>query len=129
MNCRLTASIKFHDVLHGFRVGCGTGTTALEAKMLQQLTTMREVVLFEGFLDLQKAYDALDQGRRLEIITAYGVGPRKIRLFWTYWDCLTMVARASRYFGLPFKGNRGVTQRDPLPSTVFNVVVDAVIRH
>ena len=27
------------------------------------------------------------------------------------------------------EGGRGVTQGDPLPPTIFNVVVDAVVRH
>ena len=40
-----------------------------------------------------------------------------------------MVARASGYFGLPFKGCRGVTQADPLPPTLFNMFVYAVLRH
>ena len=35
-------------------------TAALEAKLLQQLTSMRGEVLFEVFLDLQKAYGALN---------------------------------------------------------------------
>ena len=33
------------------------------------------------------------------------------------------------YFRRPFKGYQGVTQGDPLSPTIFNVVVDAVIRH
>ena len=40
-----------------------------------------------------------------------------------------MVARAERYYGKGFKGERGVTQGDPLSPTIFNVVVDAVVRH
>ena len=40
-----------------------------------------------------------------------------------------MVARAGGYYGKDFKGERGVTQGDPLSPTIFNVVVDAVIRH
>ena len=40
-----------------------------------------------------------------------------------------MVARAGGYYGTAFKGERGVTQVDPLPPTIFNVVVDAVVRH
>ena len=45
LNRRLTASITFHDFLHGFRAGCGTGTTTLEAKLLQQLVALREEIL------------------------------------------------------------------------------------
>ena len=40
-----------------------------------------------------------------------------------------MVARAGGYYGEAFKGARGVTQGDPLSPTIFNVVVDAVVRH
>ena len=53
---------------------------------------MREAVLFEVFLDLRKAYDALDQERALYILTVYRVGPRTVRILRTYWDRLTMVA-------------------------------------
>ena len=41
----------------------------------------------------------------------------------------TMVARAGVYHETAFKGERGVTQGDPLSPTIFNVVVDAVVRH
>ena len=40
-----------------------------------------------------------------------------------------MVSRAGGYYGVEFKGAQGVTQGDPLTSTIFNVVVDAVVRH
>ena len=46
LNRRLTSSITFHGVLHGFRAGRGTGTATLEAKLLQQLAAMREEVLY-----------------------------------------------------------------------------------
>ena len=85
LNRRITAAISFHDTLHGFRSGQETGTAAPEAKLLGQLTTMREVVLFEVFLYLQKAYDAFDRERALEFLAAYGVGLRTVRLLWTYW--------------------------------------------
>ena len=40
-----------------------------------------------------------------------------------------MVAREGGYYGAPFRGERCVTQGDPLLPTIFNVVVDAVVRH
>ena len=42
---------------------------------------------------------------------------------------MTMVARAGGYYRTAFKGPSGVTQGDPLSPTIFNVVVDAVVRH
>ena len=40
-----------------------------------------------------------------------------------------MVAQAGGLYGTAFKGERGVTQGDPLSPTVLNVVVVAVVRH
>ena len=129
LNRRLKAAIMFYDVLHRLRAGRGTGTASLETNLLQQLTVMREVVLSEVFLEIQKANGALDWDMCLVIIAACGVGPRTIRILQTYWGRLTMGDRAGGYFGRPFKGYRGVAQGDPLNPRIFNMVVDAVIRH
>ena len=40
-----------------------------------------------------------------------------------------MAVRLGGYYGASFKGERGVTQGNPLSPTIFNVVVDAVVRH
>ena len=106
---KITAT-TFHDVLHGFWAGRGTGTNNLEAKLLQQLAAMREEFLYVILLDLTKVYDALDRSRCLEILEGYSVGPSARRLLQTYWRHLTMVARAGGYYGEAFKGGRGVTQ-------------------
>ena len=111
---RLTASITFHDFLHGFRAGRGTGTAILEAKLLQQLAALREEVLYVIFLDLHKSYGALDRPRCLEILEGYGLGPRARRLLRAYWGKMTVVARAGGYYGDAFKGAWGVTQGNPL---------------
>ena len=129
LNRRFTSSITYHDVLHGFRAGRGMGTATLEAKLIQQLAAMREEVLYVIFLDLIKAYDALDRSRCLEILEGYGIDPSASRFLTTYWRRLTMVSRAGGYYGEEFKGARGVMQGDLLSPTIFNVVVDAVVRH
>ena len=129
LNHRLTASITFHNFLHGFRAGRGTGIATLKAKLLQQLEALREEVLYVILLDLHKAYDALDSSRCLEILEGYGVDPRARRLLQTYWRRLTMVERAGGYYGTAFQGARGLTQADTLSHTIFNVVVDAVVRN
>ena len=81
------------------------------------------------FLDLHKAYDALESSSCLEILEGYGVGPQSRRLLQTYWRRLMMVAQAGGYYRTAFKGERGVTQGDPHSPTIFNVVVDAVVCH
>ena len=64
-------------------------------------------------------YDALDRYRCLEILEGYGVGPNARRLLKNYWQRLTMVARSGGYYGKAFKGERGVTQGDPLSPTIL----------
>ena len=75
LNHRLTASINYHDFLHGFRAGRGTDTATLKAKLLHQLAALREEFLYMIFLDLHKVYSALDRSRCLEILEVYGMGP------------------------------------------------------
>ena len=82
--------IQFHDTLHGFRAGRGTGTTTLKAKLLQKIIAMKETVLHAIFLDLPKAYNALDRDRCLDILVGYGVGPRTLRILRTYWFQIQM---------------------------------------
>ena len=129
LHCRLTTSITYHEFLHGFWLGRGTGTSTLEAKLLQQLAAMREEVLYVIFMDLTNAYAALERYRILEILEWYGVGPRARRLLRTHGGKSTMVARGGGYYRTGFKGARGVTQGDSLSSTIFNVVLDAVVCH
>ena len=40
-----------------------------------------------------------------------------------------MIAKAGGYYGSDFQGFRGLTQGEPVYPTIFNVEVDAVVRH
>ena len=63
LNRCFTAFITYHDSLHGFRVGRGTGTATIEVKLIQQFAATKEVVLLAIFLDLHKAYGAFNRSR------------------------------------------------------------------
>ena len=126
LNRCFTDAITYQDFLHRLWAGRGTGTASLEVKLLQQVTALREEVLHTIFLDLHKAYDALDRFRCLGILEVYGMVPRSLCLFQNYWERLKMVAWAGGYYGASFRGGIGVTQGDPLSPRIFNVVVDAV---
>ena len=60
------------------------GTATLETKLIQKLAALREEVLHRIFLDLHKAYDALDRTICLVILEGYGVGPQAFRLLRAY---------------------------------------------
>ena len=129
LNRRFTASIIYHNSLHRFWSGCGTGTATLEVKMIQNFSALRESVLRAIFLDLNKAYDSLYRYRCLDILEGYDMGPRSLRLLRRYWYQFKMVVRAGGYYLEPFRREIGVTQGDPMSPTIFNVMVDAVVRH
>ena len=93
------------------------------------MTTMREEVLYEVLMDLRKAYVALDRGICMEIMFAYGVGPRAEHLLCRYWDRLTMIARLGSYYTTLLKGYRGVTLGNLMSPTIFNMVANSVICH
>ena len=90
---------------------------------------MREDILYMIFLDLKKAYFALNRDICLDILEGYGVGTQDLHILCNYWYRMTMVDHAGGYCGETFKGFGGVTQGYPLSPTIFNVVVDAVVRH
>ena len=125
---RIVENVSFHDGIHGFRTRRGTGTAILEAKLLMQKAACTNKTLYQVFLDLTKAYDTVDRERVLEILEQYGIGPNIIRLLRRYWSNNTLVPKQSGFFGEPFAAERGVTQGDIISPTIFNIIVDAVLR-
>ena len=51
---------KVHNTLHGFRAKQGCGTGIMEAKLVQSLAFVEQFPLYGIFIDLRKAYDAMD---------------------------------------------------------------------
>jgi hypothetical protein len=88
----------------------------MEVKLLQQLAWVDQEPLYQIYLDLRKAYDALDRRRCLKILAGCGVGPNLLRLQKKFWDDAKMVCCAGGNYGLPFAAHRGVTQGGPLSS-------------
>ena len=69
-----------HDALHGFRPGRGCSTATMEVKLAAQLGSLEQTPFFGIFVDLRKAYDAMDRDRCLKILRDVGVGEKTLRL-------------------------------------------------
>jgi hypothetical protein len=121
-------SVKFHDSLHGGLPGRGTGTATIEAKLHQSLAWHDQCPLYQIYVDLKKAYEALDWEQTLKILAAYRVGPTLLALQKHFWETATLVCHARGNYGEPFGAEWGVTEGGPLSSLMFNVCVDAVVR-
>ena len=65
----------------------------------------------------------------MEIMVGYGIVPQMERILQYYWKNLYMVERSGRYYGTLLKGHQSVTQGSPLLTTIFNLVLYAVICH
>jgi hypothetical protein len=126
MDLRLEA-IVLHDSLHGCLALQGTGTGIINVKLAQQLAHLEHTPFFGVFIDLGKAFDAMDCNRCLEILALHGVGPKMLRLIQNFWDLMTNVCQAKGNYGRPFKAGRGVTQGGPLLAKLFNIVIDTVV--
>ena len=80
------SAIEVHDSLHGFRAKRGGGTGIMEAKLAQQLAWIEQVPLYGIFIDLRKAFDAMDRERCIAICRDAGVEPKVIRLIFNFWE-------------------------------------------
>jgi hypothetical protein len=121
-------AIQFHDCLHDGINKKGTGTATIEVKLVQQLALLDQKPWHQIFLDLHKAYDAMDWEKTLEILSGYSIIPRALRLIKQFWSHAKLVCHTGGCYGDPFTAHQGVMQGGPLSSLFFNVVVDAVIR-
>ncbi len=106
----------------------GTGTAIIEAKLAQQLLYLKLKPFYGIFLNLRKAFNAMDRERCIMILEGYGAGPRLVRLVCSYWRNAIVVCWALGNYGTAFKAGRGVTQGGPLSAKLFNILVDAVVQ-
>ena len=99
----------------------------IETKLWQQLAHIEQAPFNGFFINLKKAFNAMDRERCLLILEGHGAGPNMCRLIRHFWDEANNVCRASGNYGTPFKAGCGVTQGGPLSAKLFNIMVDAVV--
>ncbi len=71
-------ALPLHEALHRCQNGLGPGTAILEAKLAKQLAHLEQEPFYGVFLDLKKAFGAMDRERCLLILEGYGMGPNMV---------------------------------------------------
>ncbi len=95
--------------------------------MAQQLSYLELKPFYGVFLDLWKAFNAMDQERYILLLEGYSAGPWMIQLIRGYWRDAIMMCRAAGNCGAAFKAGHGVTQGGPLSTKLFTILVNAVV--
>jgi hypothetical protein len=121
--------VRFHDGLHECIPRRGIGTALIERKLAMQLAMRDHRPWYQIFLDLTKTFDSIDRERLLTILEQYGIGARIITLLRNFWAKHIYVPRQAGYYGRKIKGEHGPTQGDTISGTLFNILIDAIIRH
>ncbi len=73
-------AIDLHDSLHGCCYNRGTGTAIIKAKLAQQLSYLELQPFYGVFLNLRKAFCAMDWEQCIMVLEGYGAGPWMIQL-------------------------------------------------
>jgi Reverse transcriptase (RNA-dependent DNA polymerase) len=74
-------------------------------------------------------YDTIHRDRALSQLQAYGVGPRVLQLLSNHLNNQQVVPRQSGFHGPTIQPGSGNTQGSLLSPTIFNIQIDAVVRH
>ena len=62
------------------------------------------------------------------ILREFGLGDNLQRILQRFWGKQGVVLKSVKLFGRPFRMKRGVDQGEPVSLTIFNIMVDAVVR-
>ena len=73
INREIGTVVWFHEILHGLLTSWKKWIDSLKSKTPQHMMKIREEVLYNLFLDLQKVYDALNRQRCIEFLIGCGV--------------------------------------------------------
>ena len=84
--------------------------------------------LFHVSIDVWKAYDSIERKIFIEVLTGYGLSPKIRRLQQRYWSDQAVVPKLGWYYRQPFNTGIVVTQGGPVSPSVFNILVNVVIR-
>ena len=124
----ISNEIRFHKVLHGFRNQRSTTTAIIGLKFTIPYAHLYKFPTYSVFLDIEKAYDRVNRRSLLHLLKHYGIVNDTLDILKEYWNKHKCVIKNGRYYSNKFKPTEGVNQGDILSTTVFNIIVDSILK-
>lgn len=125
---RIKVKVKWDRRLHGFLPKRSTGTAITDTRLRSDLATAKLLPYHRVYIDLTKAYDCVDRNVLLQLLEAYGVGPKMRGILESQWAAQQFITKQSGFYGRVIRPTRGVTQGGIESPTLFNIAIDAVAR-
>ena len=127
----LDARAKFapnHRAQHGFTRGTSTNHAVLELKLRIRRARRENKRLYIAFIDIMKAYDCVSRETIIEALTAKGFGTHNCELLRHILENDRIVLDINGACSSAFHPTRGTLQGDVASPTIFNAIMDLVIR-
>ena len=128
INRRIVWNADWHDGVHGFRRRRGCTMAIIKAKFLAEKARSEGKLLYQVFLDLTKAYNTVARDCLFLLLEDYGLGPRWRAVLQATWTDSVLVPKKGGRYGQMIFTSRGVCQGDIISPTLFNIIIDAILR-
>lgn len=119
---------QLHEAQSGFRRGRGTVDAIYTLRALGAACSEYRVCMAKAYIDFTKAYDSVNRWLLWKALRLYGVHTKIIALLEDLHDGTHAAVRLGGQVGPSFRVVAGVRQGCVIAPTLFNVMIDLVIR-
>ena len=119
---------QLHEAQSGFRRGRGTTDAIYTLRALGAACSEYRVCMAKAYVDFTKAYDSVNRWLLWKALRLYGVHSKIIALLEDLHDGTHAAVRLGGQVGHRFRVVAGVRQGCVIAPTLFNVMIDLVVR-
>lgn len=116
------------DYQCGFRAGRSVMDHIFTLKQTQRMGYEYEIPIHVMFIDFQKAYDSIKRNQLYEVMKKLEIPRKLIRLTKVTLEKTKTKIKFNNHMSDYFETNTGLKQGDPLSTTLFNLMLEYIIR-
>lgn len=119
---------QLHEAQCGFRKGRGTSDAMYTLRSLESTCKRHGACMAKAYIDFTKAYDCINREALWSILKTYGVNSHVISLLEDLHSETFAAVKLDGQVGREFQVTTGVRQGCVIAPTLFNVIIDFIIR-